>query len=582
MTKPTRVLVVIAVAIALFSATPATQVDAEGPVDLPPAPPIAKPVHPRLDSQLNRMVEQVELASPDAIALQAPMYLGSSVAVTVRLSAGADAIAAFIEEGGGIAANIGVDYVEAYVPVTLLVAVSELENVLWVETIVPPQPTVVSQGAAAHGAPAWNARGFTGAGVKVGIIDAGFQGFGAMMGAELPSTVVARCYTAIGAFTTNIADCENGEVHGAAVAEAVIDIAPDAALYVANAESAGDLQSIASWMVSQGVQVINMSLAWAWDGHGDGSSPFSDSPLKTVDSTVAGGALWVNSAGNSANSSWFGAYSNTDADSGDSWIEFSPDNEANAVFLTAGQRLIALARWDDNWGNASRDFDLFLFSGPNVVAVGGDEQSGGSGQYPFDAIVYTAPTTGTYLLAIFHFGGAIPAWLQLNAFSGQTLGVATVATSIVNPAESANPGMLAVGAANWATTNTIEPFSSQGPTIDGRIKPDLVGVDGADSVTYGPSGFFGTSQASPHVAGLAALVFEQFPSFTPVQAADYLKNNALPRGASPNNTWGSGLAQLPALKPGAPAGVSAAGGDGEATVSWSARRTAGAPSPNTA
>lgn len=93
---------------------------------------------PRLDSQLNRMVGQVGLASPDDIVLQSPMHLGSSVAVTVRLSGGADAIAAFIEKGGGIAANVGVDYVEAYVPVTILV-----------EAIVPPQPTVASQGAAA-------------------------------------------------------------------------------------------------------------------------------------------------------------------------------------------------------------------------------------------------------------------------------------------------------------------------------------------------------------------------------------------------------------------------------------------------
>jgi len=103
------------------------------------------------------------------------MYSETSVAVTVRLSSGADAIAAFITKGGGIAANVGEDYVEAYVPPPLLAELSEFAGVLRVDTIIPPQPSVVSQSAAVHDAPAWNARGLTGAGVKVGIIDGGFE-----------------------------------------------------------------------------------------------------------------------------------------------------------------------------------------------------------------------------------------------------------------------------------------------------------------------------------------------------------------------------------------------------------------------
>ena len=157
------------------------------------------------------------------------------------------------------------------------------------------------------------------------------------------------------------------------------------------------------------------------------------------------------------------------------------------------------------------------------------------------------PATATYCLALFHWAGSVPLWLQLNAFSGQDLAIAVPDTSICNPAESAKPGMLAVGAADWATPDTIEPFSSRGPTTDGRVKPDIVGADWGDSATLGP--WPGTSQASPHVAGLAALVLQRFPDFTPEQVADYLKAHALPRGAVPNNTWGYGFAQLPSLPP---------------------------------
>ena len=97
-----------------------------------------------------------------------------------------------------------------------------------------------------------------------------------------------------------------------------------------------------------------------------------------------------------------------------------------------------------------------------------------------------------------------------------------------------------------------------------------MGADRGDSASYGPGAFSGTSQASPHVAGLAALVLHQFPAFTPQQVADYLKAHALPRGAVPNNTWGHGLAQLPSLSPAPPTNVAATAGDGDATVSWSA------------
>ncbi|HJN92395.1 MAG TPA: S8 family serine peptidase, partial [Dehalococcoidia bacterium] len=58
--------------------------------------------------------------------------------------------------------------------------------------------------------------------------------------------------------------------------------------------------------------------------------------------------------------------------------------------------------------------------------------------------------------------------------------------------------------------DTLEAFSSQGPTIDGRTKPEIAAPDAVmvAVATANPvaSPFFGTSAAAPHVAGGAALL----------------------------------------------------------------------------
>ena len=100
-----------------------------------------------------------------------------------------------------------------------------------------------------------------------------------------------------------------GDNHGTRLAEAVIDMAPEASLYIATSWSKGDMRSTVDWMLSQGVSVIVHGVNYVFDGPGDGTSPFGDSPLKTVDRAVAGGIVWVNAAGNHAQRTWFGNYS---------------------------------------------------------------------------------------------------------------------------------------------------------------------------------------------------------------------------------------------------------------------------------
>jgi hypothetical protein len=103
-----------------------------------------------------------------------------------------------------------------------------------------------------------------------------------------------------------------------------------------------------------------------------------------------------------------------------------------------------------------------------------------------------------------------------------------------------------VGAGCWQGSD-LERYSSQGPTIDGRVKPDLIGPDSVSSFTFGPfsgcgvSGFAGTSAATPHVAAAAALVKQMSPAFGPAELQAYLEENAVDLGApGKDSAFGSG------------------------------------------
>ena len=573
---------IIGAAIALMISAPPTSAD--GGDDIDGIPSKSQLAYATLGSQLNQAVAMVEggLFSEQEAAALSPIHSNESVAVTVYLTSNVADVVQFLEDNGGDPRNVGVDYIEAYVPVSLLAELSQQPGVTRVQEIIPPEPAYgnyVSQGIQEHRSQPWNDAGYSGQGVKVGVIDLGFYGLRSLMGSELPTNVQGRCYTDIAEFSSDLSDCEVLDevpemyppqcieafqtraplsgVHGTAVSEAVIDIAPEVSLYVANPFSRGDLQDVVDWMASEGVSVINYSVSSIFDGPGDGTSPFSDSSLNTVDKAVANDILWVTSAGNSADNTWFGDYSDPD---GDGLKAFGGQNDEviDLPFFECRSYVVQL-RWEDSWTAASTDLDLYLVHKPtesftqiNSVA----EQSGESGQIPWEAVAFTALVdSDDYGLVVSHHSGPVPDWIQLLYWGPGSIEYYTISGSIGNPAESANPGMLAVDAAHYWDPHRVTSYSSQGPTPDGRVKPDIVGADCAEGASYefiisdrfdnNPCWFPGTSQASPHVAGLAALVRQRYPELSAEQTAEYLKDNAEQRGFSdPNNTWGHGFAVL--------------------------------------
>ncbi len=110
---------------------------------------------------------------------------------------------------------------------------------------------------------------------------------------------------------------------------------------------------------------------------------------------------------------------------------------------------------------------------------------------------------------------------------------------ITAPADALD--ILTVGAVD--STNIIADFSSRGPTIDSRIKPDVVAMgvaSGIQSVFGGLARGSGTSFASPILAGSVASLWQAYPEISAKemirwvrQSGDHFKN--------PDATYGFGL-----------------------------------------
>src|SRR3990172_6356327 len=217
-----------------------------------------------------------------------------------------------------------------------------------------------------------------------------------------------------------------------------------------------------------GVRIINASGSsdYLFEGPGDGTSPYPDSTYALVDQAVAGGALWVNAAGNMGDAGWTGSWADADADG---LLEWSGSDELNRITLAAGDEVAVAIRWADPWGAAANDYNLQLLQGATVVAASEDLQAGAGD--PFEILEYTAAVTGTFAIRIVRAAGAPTTRMQLLVYGlRDTVSYQVPAGTLPAPADSANPGMVTVGAVNVASPGTIEPYSSRGPTLDGRIK----------------------------------------------------------------------------------------------------------------
>lgn len=347
------------------------------------------------------------------------------------------------------------------------------------------------------------------AGVKVCVLDLGFKNHNLLLGTELPATVRTRSFRADG-------DIAAGEVHGTACAEIVHDMMPDAQLYLVNFNTELEHRQAVEWLIGEKVDVISYSIAWFNAGDGKGTGPI----CQTVKRAADNGILWVGAAGNYAEDHWEGTFGDSDTDG---WHNFSGGDEILHFYVPAYQPVAAFLNWDD-WGvwngiyysGSIQDYDLYLYiwSGGNFIFVDKSENWQSGDEWPVEFIGYWYANAATYWgVAVRKYSATRNCKLELFTYgNSEAVEYNVPEGSLAIPADSED--CIAVGATDTVTLpDYYHPYSSRGPTHDGRVKPDFTAPSGVSvsNLTYGYRGFYGTSASAPHMAGGLALVKGKTP-----------------------------------------------------------------------
>lgn len=488
--------------------------------------------HPKIDSALFELQKRYLSGGKDisqAFAQQKALRIDDQDKVTVYIlpKAGESKETIDVETlkaYGGEVIKSGHSVIKAKVPIAFLDQIADyVEGINFMKQPDRPHSEVVSEGVNLTGASLYQASGYAGQRVNVAIVDLGFARLSeAIRAGALPSSVnkidctQPECTPA--SFSSEVED------HGTAVAEIVYDMAPDAQLYLIKVDGVIDLMNAKDYCMANGIRIINHSVGWVNMNFYDGSC-YYDNPVCTANHAYKNGILWVNSAGNEARSHYGATFIDSD---GDRLHNVTENNDFISIHASTTFDPIAVFLTWDAWPATDQDYDLLLFdSSMQLVASSTGFQTGT--QPPEESIYYLPPRTGTYYLAVRKSSATSNHRFEIFSYN-HDLNPYVASSSLMSPADAA--GVMAVAAidySHWAT-GPQENFSSQGPTTDGRMKPEISGPDGVSSYIYGT--FFGTSASSPHVAGAAALILSNNPAFTVTELWNILTSSAIDLGTS--------------------------------------------------
>ncbi len=356
----------------------------------------------------------------------------------------------------------------------------------------------------------------------------------------------------------------------------VHDVAPGAALGFATAEG-GDLafaNNIEALADTFGAKIIADDIVYFDEPY------FQEGPIGQAIDTVTGeGVTYFSAAGNfgsqayeSSNVSFMNDTIAGISGSPGSYYNFNPTGTATdkqQITMTAGQQIDFGLQWDQPFyttNGVTTDLNFYLLNDTTGAVVASSTTDNVATQTPLQLLSYTNSTGATATYDVVIQNAVIPAGDPGAGTVGTTPGVikyvnfgsndfgdvifdnfATNSPTIVPHA--ADPENMAVGAAPAVEQRTPETFTALGPatflfdaagdrltTPEVVDKPNIMSIDGVSTTFFGETTneyngkpvFFGTSAATPGAAGVAALVLQANPTFTPAQIDARLESTADP------------------------------------------------------
>ena len=490
---------------------------------------------------------------------------------------------------GGKVDGQALGMIQGWVPVQAIESLAALPEVRYIR---PPDyghlnvGSVTTEGDAKLNAKAVRQQfGVDGTGIRVGVISGGLKGLGQSIAlGDLPPTTFSCQNRVSGLVTQRSGDCLPVEkltqttggitatafppgsdlasdAEGTAMLEIVHDLARGAQLLFAPWAGTTVGYAIAGTTLATSADIVVSDIAQPMF-FPDGQNTFSKGISQLIDNPATIARAFIVSAGNYADQHYSGLYTDSGISDGlggklhlftansQTTAAATNSNSFNGFFLPPLTGATVHLTWNDPAGASTNNYDLVIFDCiTGAIYDQGIQLQNGSQEPQEEARVVNAGRTALPVCYAIRnvLNQAAPRILNviITTASPSSHLFNTKSMSLASPADTVGD-LIAVGAVNYTTPNSIEDFSSRGPTFDGRSKPDVVAVDGVSVTGAGGFGtpsasgplFLGTSAAAPHVAGIAALLLQLKPSLTRGELKSVLQQGAFPLGDV--NTFGVG------------------------------------------
>jgi len=383
---------------------------------------------------------------------------------------------------------------EAFVHQDDLTELADEPAIEYIQTPRYLEPSTTTEGLQRTDADALHARNLTGEGSTIAVVDISFDPSHPPIADSVVETKNFKESESMDAGSTD---------HGDSSAEIVHEMAPDADIVLVSVSTTLEMEEAAEWINNHDdIDVASMSLATSAERL-DGEAPID----QLINDGVNSGTNWVISAGNSGDGNhYYGQYNDADGDNDFHSFDTS-GNTAECNVFSPRQSYTSLTLQWDAWDTTGEDYDLGLYKiqdNGDLTEVASSTRDQGAGAPPLEIIRTNLDITRDYCVGIVNAGASGDALFSLFSSDHVDFKYSDTKRSILVPATSRRS--LAVGASHW-DRDGLRPYSSQGPTVDGRTGIDLIGPDGVS--TDGLNPFSGTSAAAPHVAGAAGILAGQ-------------------------------------------------------------------------